>query len=761
MGTGEKLDKNCILHIDDDEFNREIMKHIFSSKYEFIEAVDGLEGLKKVEENFNKISAILLDVSMPVMNGMEFLRIIHSRGITAQIPVFLVTVSTEFDIIKEGYELGAMDVITKPVQPFVILRRVENIIELFRTRENLRETVEGQAKKLKENVDAMDSLHRNTIEALASAIEFRDVESGEHTSRIYSITKYILTNTEFGEGLTDEQIEDMAVASIMHDVGKIAISDVILNKPGILTSEEFEIMKSHSEKGAKLIEQISKIQNHESYKYAYAIARNHHERWDGCGYPDGLKGNEIPLCAQVVSIADVYDALRSHRIYKKACNPDKALQMIIDGECGCFNPKLLECFKQVEPEIRKWYDPKNKYWMEKGKFTDKTSVVSDKVYEDNKKTTLNREVLDVLLLKTAVQSVYDMIICVNLTKNTYYMIDYDKFLTHKAGYYGVFDDLISAGASAVPESHRKEFVNAFSRESLLETYRQGKKSVYLEHPQYADDGEEHMVATTVLFVEDPMTEDILEITLSCYIDEEWEEREIAKQKLKDALIVAEKADKEKNNFILRIGNNIRMPLMQIVDMAADGDNDFTYIEKTSRYLLEHINNLLYLFEIEDGKVSVRNEKFSVRDLATSLKSLIENKANDKKQCLEVFVGMDVEQIYEGDEKLLRRIMYNLLYNAYEYTQEGGKYSLSIDVQKSTDKYDYLRIVVEDNGPGMREECMEKIFNPLSHSDDASGNIGVGLAITRRLVYLMDGTMEVDSQLDKGTKFIINIPVDKI
>ncbi len=763
--------KNCILLIDDDYMNREMMKHVFSSKYECIEAGDGLEGLTKVEEHIDQLCAILLDVSMPVMNGLEFLRIIYGRGITKIVPVFLVTVSTEYEIVKEGYELGVMDVISKPVTPFVILRRVENIIELFRAREDLSHTVMSQTQKLQENIEAMDSLHRSTIGALASAIEFRDVESGEHTNRIYSITKHILTNTDFGQGLSENEIEDMAVAAIMHDVGKIAISDIILNKPGKLTVDEFEVMKTHTEKGELLIEQLAQIHNHDAYRYACDIARHHHERWDGCGYPDGLKGDEISVCAQVVSIADVYDALVTPRVYKKAYEPDVAVKMILEGECGNFNPQLLENFLKVEPEIRQWYDAEASD-VDKilNPYDKKRELIKQFDRENaNGKSSFNREVVDVLLLMAAVQSAYDMIISVNLTKNSYYMVDYDRFLTHCAGYDGVFDELIEAGASAVPDTHRDAFIEAFSRESLIEAYHSGKKNVHLEHPQFSDDGELHMVSTTVLFVEDPKTEDILEITLSCYIDEEWEEREMHKQILKDALVVAEKANKAKSDFLSRMSHDIRTPLNAIMGMTTiiganieDKDKVRDCVSKigvASKHLLGLINNVLDFSQIESGNMSIVEEPFDIRTLAKDVRTIVEERALEKNQSLKITVADDIEPSYMGDESRIRQILINLLDNAYKYTSEGGEYSLSISIGKKTHTHHYVRFIVEDNGIGICDEHMEKIFNPFVQCGDTTDNngVGLGLAITRNLVHLMNGTMEVDSDVGAGTKFIIELP----
>ncbi len=765
---GLRSDKNCILFIDDDYMNREIQKQIFSAQYDFIEASNGLEGLKKLEEHKDSICAILLDVSMPIMDGMEFLRIIHSRGITKVVPVFMITVSTEFEIIQEGYELGVMDVITKPATPFVILRRVQNIIELFRARETLSNTVIGQAQKIQENADNMDSLHRNTIEALASAIEFRDVESGEHTNRIYNLTKYILLKTDFGKGLTEDEVEDMAVAAIMHDVGKIAISDIILNKPGKLTADEFEIMKTHAAKGELLIEQIARIQSHNSYKYARDIARHHHERWDGKGYPDGLKGDEISVCAQVVSIADVYDALLSPRVYKKAYEPDKALRMILDGECGTFNPKLIESFVQVEPEIRKWYTGGNVLTEKEIKLreTKKNSIGNEKTVE----ATFNRDIVDVLLLMAAVQSAYDMIICANLTKNTYYMIDYDRFLTHTAGYDGKFDDLIEAGASAVPESHREEFVKSFCRENLVKAYKKGKKTVHLEHPQYSDDGVKHMVSTTVLFVDDPKTDDIIEITLACYVDEEWAERERHKQILSDALAVAEKANAAKSDFLSRMSHDIRTPLNAIMGMTTIiGANisDQVKIKEcihkigvASKHLLELINNILDFSQIESGNMSINENNFDIYNMVEDVKTIVEERANAKNQAFSIYVDEAVHRLYRGDEFRIRQILINLLDNACKYTPDGGEYSLRVSLGKSTSTHHYLSFEVKDNGVGISENHFGTMFNPFVQCGDTTDNkgVGLGLSITRNLVYLMNGKMDVESKLGEGTRFIVELPV---
>ena len=341
--------------IDDDPINRGILKNIFETYYDIEEAENGRIGLEKIHADPEKYCAVFLDMIMPEMNGEQFLHELLPCNYMGRVPIFLITAHADEEIVYEAYKLGVMDVISKPVIPYVVLRRVQSVVELFKARKFLSKTVEEQQSELIEKANQIIALNHGMVEALSTAIEFRDGESGEHVKRIHDITKFLLLNTDFGKGLSEDEINDIAIASIMHDVGKIAIPDAILNKPGRLTPEEYEIMKTHTIKGAELLEKIPQLRENSSYRYAYDIARHHHERWDGRGYPDGLKGNDISVWAQVTSLADVYDALISKRVYKPSFTPEKALQMIKNGECGTFNPEMLECFFSIEPEIRKLY----------------------------------------------------------------------------------------------------------------------------------------------------------------------------------------------------------------------------------------------------------------------------------------------------------------------------------------------------------------------------------------------------------------------
>ncbi len=772
MGNGVG-NKNCILIIDDDFINRELIKNIFSSQYTFEEADNGIEGLTQIERHMDKLCAIIMDVQMPEMTGIELLEIINARGIPEKIPTFMITAHDDESLVAAAYALGVIDVVSKPVTPVIIQRQVKTVIELFSARETLSATVKGQEAQLFENSRTIDELHRGTLEALAAAIEFRDVESGQHTSRIYGMTKYILTYTPFGAGLTDEEIDSIARGSIMHDVGKIAVSDVILNKPGKLTKEEFEIMKLHTVKGAELLEQISKIQTHDAYKYACDIALHHHERWDGRGYPEGLKGDEISTAAQVVSIVDVYDALVSERVYKTAYTFDEAVMMIKNGECGCFNPKLLECFLLAEPVIRNWYreDTSGHKMAEVDKENGRISSGYNGI-KSIEQTGASNSVVDVMLLMTAVQTAYDMIISVNLTKNSYYMIDYDRFRTHCADYDGVFDELIEQGASSIPVSHRREFKETFSRSSLLNAYHEGKKSVRLEHPQYSDDGELHWVLTKVLFMEDVRSGDILQITLSQYIDDEYAQREKTRKILTEALNLAEQANNAKYDFLSKMSHDIRTPLNAIIGMttiiAANLDNKekindcLVKIGTSSKYLLGIINDVLDYTKIENGSISLSVADFDLRDFIVEISKEADAKAQNKQQTIFVHIDDDVCNSYVGDEFRIGQILMNLLDNANRYTPVGGSYYLTVSVSRHSGDYDIVSFVVEDKGVGIRKEFIDRVFEPFAQDEELqhTDSIGLGLSISRNLAHLMNGDIGVTSELGKGACFTFELPLER-
>ena len=348
-------ERDILLIVDDDAVNLGILEQIFQADYAIETAEDGLAGLRRILEAPDRLCAVLLDVVMPGMDGLEVLRRLRQAHLPEQLPVFLITAEASGSVLRDAYSLGVMDVISKPVVPYVIHRRVKSVIELFQARRRLSRTVESQRERLLRQAEEIIVLNQGMVEALAAAIEFRSEESGGHVRRIHDITKCLLAETALGRDLEPGAIEEIALASILHDVGKIAVPDAILNKPGRLTAEEFEVMKSHTVQGAALLNRIPQLRRHRACRYAVDIARHHHERWDGRGYPDGLKGDEISLWAQVVSLADVYDALNCKRVYKVAFPREQVLEMIRDGACGVFNPELLRCFFEVEEKLSGLY----------------------------------------------------------------------------------------------------------------------------------------------------------------------------------------------------------------------------------------------------------------------------------------------------------------------------------------------------------------------------------------------------------------------
>lgn len=345
--THHKRMKKALLIVDDQQINREILKGIFQDHYRFLEAENGLKAIECLEERHDSIAAILLDLVMPYLDGFGVLEYMRKKDYLKDIPAILITGENTPEIQKAGYELGVSDIINKTFDPYLVRRRVANIVELYYHKNNLEELVEQQTRKLtRQNV--------RMINVLGTVVEFRNMESGEHIARVRGLTRILLERVadQYPEYcLTSEEVQMIVDASPMHDVGKIMISDSILMKPGKLTPEEFEIMKTHTVKGCEIIEQIADLDDKKYLRYCSEIARSHHERFDGRGYPDGLRGEEIPISAQVVSIADVYDALVSERVYKKAFTKEEAYRMILNGECGVFNQKLIACFREVRSQM--------------------------------------------------------------------------------------------------------------------------------------------------------------------------------------------------------------------------------------------------------------------------------------------------------------------------------------------------------------------------------------------------------------------------
>ena len=347
--NGSKAYKYRILVVDDSEMNREILSEILNEEYDIIEADSGdtcIDMLRKYETG---ISLVLLDIVMPGMDGFGVLNYMNRHHYLEDIPVIMISSEDSTETVRRAYERGVSDYINRPFDAGVVHRRVYNTIKLYAKQRRLIALITNQVYEKEKN-------NRMMVGILSQIVEFRNGESGSHVLNINIFTGMLLESLVQHTDKYDLSWSErllITTASALHDIGKIGIDDKILNKPGRLTDEEFKIMQNHTIIGASILENMGSYQDEELMKVAYQICRWHHERYDGKGYPDGLKGDEIPISAQVVSLADVYDALVSERVYKKAYSHEKAIEMITNGECGCFNPILLECLLDIQDRIKR------------------------------------------------------------------------------------------------------------------------------------------------------------------------------------------------------------------------------------------------------------------------------------------------------------------------------------------------------------------------------------------------------------------------
>lgn len=344
--------KNSILIVDDSEMNRAMLADIVSPHYDVSFAGDGLEALEKITSRKETFSLVLLDLNMPKMNGIEVLEKLSEEGILESLPVLVVSSDTDIKTIEEAYDKGALDYIFRPYNEKILLKKISNSLSIYSNKRNLEEVLENTFYETEKN-------NRFMIDVLANLVEFRNGETAAHILNIRSITTLLLKQLKRSApqyNLDSEKITTIINGASLHDIGKISIPLSILNKPGRLTPEEFEVMKTHSEEGAKILQNSEGYLSSPQIRVAHEICRWHHERYDGKGYPDGLKGDEIPIGAQVVALADVYDALTAERCYKKAFSHEKAVSMIMNGECGSFNPVILSAFEKICPVLERESD---------------------------------------------------------------------------------------------------------------------------------------------------------------------------------------------------------------------------------------------------------------------------------------------------------------------------------------------------------------------------------------------------------------------
>ena len=323
--------------------NRRHLRMVLQERYHLLEADNTQQMLLLLQQNIDCIAALVLDITVQEKLNRQYLQQQETKDLLDRVPVILISRGDDPELLHMGFGLGAADVIPLDYEPYAMFYRIENIVELHLHKQYLEAMVQEQANILHHSKETM-------VDALSSIIEYRSVESGQHILRIRQFTRLLLEEVARScpeYGLEERSVAIISSASALHDIGKIAIPDAILTKSGPLTEEEREVMKSHAITGVRILDTLGDMADREYLRYAHNICHYHHERWDGKGYPEGLAGDDIPICAQVVGLADVYDALTTKRVYKDAFPFAKAVNMILKGDCGVFSPKLLECFKHV------------------------------------------------------------------------------------------------------------------------------------------------------------------------------------------------------------------------------------------------------------------------------------------------------------------------------------------------------------------------------------------------------------------------------
>lgn len=312
----------------------------------------------------SKEDTVLIIINLDLLNTSEAedLKTLKSTGALGKLSIVTINENSSNESEKLAYALGASDTIKKPFNiDYIIMKKINILVDMFNYQSDLQKILKIQAKKiyqqaskLIEQNNMLNKINTNLMESISSVVEWRDWETGKHVKRIRCFTNSLLNNvsrTLPKYTMSPQDIEIISMASTTHDLGKIAIPDSILLKPGKLTKDEFEVMKTHTTKGFEMIGSFNDIDVNNYLLYCKDICLYHHEKYDGKGYPNGLCGEEIPIWAQVVSVADCYDALVSNRPYKRPFTTKEAAKMIFDGECGAFSQEVLECFRNTLPEF--------------------------------------------------------------------------------------------------------------------------------------------------------------------------------------------------------------------------------------------------------------------------------------------------------------------------------------------------------------------------------------------------------------------------
>ena len=443
--------KQKILIVDDAPINRQVLSEALSKEYDIIEAENGAVAVPILKKSHSSISLIFLDLVMPEMDGFGVLTYMKTNNLLDDIPVIVIASEKDQKKVYNAFRKGAQDYISRPFDAEIIKKRVQNILSLFAKQKRLIKIVSGELNEREKTSDMLISM-------LSQFIEFRNSENSLHTIHINLVTEILLKrliNKTDKYNLSAQDIDYITTASAMHDIGKVGIKESILNKPSKLTKEEYEIVKGHSKIGANMVKGLDIFKNEKMATYAYEIARWHHEKYDGKGYPDGLKGDDIPISAQVVGMADCYDVLTSERHYKKAYSHEQAIKMILSGDCGAFNPMLLKCLKEAQHEIQEGLSYYSKLSRDEKKMhTVATNLFKDE-YADGSQSNESEDLLDTERLRMLYSSkIFDEVI-----------FDY-TVATSVLNFNDSGRELLKVDGVVYEPAENKEFVDAFGRNNI-------------------------------------------------------------------------------------------------------------------------------------------------------------------------------------------------------------------------------------------------------------------------------------------------------
>ena len=354
---GKSTRRNTILIIEDIELNRAVLGQMFENEYDIIEAVDGLAGIRYIEQHQKEIVMVLLDIQMPVMDGYQVMEFMRVKEYLKQIPVILITSDDDGDAMERGYALEASDVVKKPFKASIVIQRVHNVIELYHHKNHLEELVRQQTVEINWQNEQLRCQNKRILELLRDIITFRNMESDQHICYVEGYTRILAKQYAVlypRSKMTEQKIEYIVQAAGMHDLGKIVMPDMLIKRQGQLLPEEIEYLKEHTVKGSSIIKIMSEFQSGALYRISYNVCRYHHEKYDGTGYPEGIAGDKIPVEAQLVALADMYDALVNVTANKESFSKDKAFRMLLDGKCGELSPRMKECLIAARQELEEF-----------------------------------------------------------------------------------------------------------------------------------------------------------------------------------------------------------------------------------------------------------------------------------------------------------------------------------------------------------------------------------------------------------------------